>query len=78
MSTRVWGVKVDCLLDAYVEQTAEGHGILKIDLDGKNLHSKPVTIALTTAFGLDEADVDDWENESLRFLEEYKANNPSV
>lgn len=73
MSTHHWSIKFDGKYDVYVDRTFQtGMGVLKIELNGEVLHSKPVVIAPNGPFGPDEFDVAEWEEECLAFHESLK------
>ena len=70
MAEHYWSIKFDGKYDVYVDRIqGSAQGVLKIEENGKVLHSKPVVIAPSGSYGPDEFDVDEWEAECLAFHE---------
>ena len=69
----VWAVKLDKKYDVKVTRTGDYTADLRIEEDGKVLHSEPVTLSFRALFGPDVADVADWERIAVKFVDSQKA-----
>lgn len=72
--TKIWTNQVDKKYDVYVETGETRYkGFLKIELNGKVLHSEPVDISYGAKFGPDAQDVNDWCNKCIAFVDNLEA-----
>ena len=65
----VWKDQVDKKYDVYVERTEPYKGELVIKEGNKELTRKPVTMVYDAKFGPDAADVYEWENICIDFID---------
>lgn len=70
MSNIVWEAKLDQIYQCKTERTGESTGILKIEEDDRVLFEKPVTLSFGALFGPDIADVQEWEQTCIDFVDE--------
>lgn len=66
----IWEAKLDNKYDIYVERVEPYKGELVIKEGDKELTRKPVTIAYDAKFGPDAADVYEWENICIEFIDD--------
>ena len=65
----VWKNKLDDKYDVSVERTEQYKGELVIKEGDKELTRKPVTMVYDAKFGPDVADVYEWENMCVEFID---------
>lgn len=65
----LWEAKLDDTYQCKTERTSESTGILKIEQDGNILFEKAVTLSYRALFGPDIADVYEWEQICIDFVD---------
>lgn len=65
----LWEAKLDDTYQCKTERTSESTGILKIEQDGNILFEKAVTLSYGALFGPDIADVHEWEQICIDFVD---------
>lgn len=69
---KVWESRLDNRYDIYVTRVGDSsnyEGELVIEESGNVLHREHVTLSYGAIFGPDVADVEDWENRAIRFVD---------
>lgn len=66
----MWTTQLDDKFDIYVERVEPYKGELVIMDGDKEIYRKLVALSYDAKFGPDVADVDIWQNEILRFIDE--------
>lgn len=66
---RVWEAKLDNIYNCFVERTGDYAGKLKIEKDNTIVFEKDVSMMYNAIFGPDIADVNDWEQTCIDYVD---------